>query len=718
LVKVFKNRITSFTLFRQKKLKKIAYQFATGVAFLLISLNVISEESGYLSYGVEEQELVVVNPIADSISIFFVSEGYEKVGEIGVGNFPVQALFNGSEILVSNHLEGSVSILGRDTLSVKKTISVGSRPYGLLKVGHLIFLALEGESKIKILSSGDYGLIGDIFLKHPPRKIYQHGNEIFVTSLNSGVIQTINLDNFSVAEYSLGNKASLSESISFDDKAQLAFLPQTFKNFENLNLDFDTTLFPSISIFDLPSKTNLRSRRVGLDVIDRPVGIPFDSKIINDKLYIVNAASNDLSIVDLSDMSGSGYLKVGNNPRALIFIEKINQILVNNVLDGTVTVIDAEENVEKFVFPSTALDEESLELVGQRLFNSSADTRLAKDQWIACSSCHFDGGMDEKSWHFEGMLVNTPSLFGLGFTSPYHWLGDLDEPQDVESTIQGLQAGSGLSGGGDNCDPACDTAPSNSGRSEDLDALAAYMETIKFPRIIGDKSEEIYAAGKDIFFRDDTGCAECHTPPIYMDGLEHAVANNATAINTPSLLDLGRSSPYLHDGRAKDLNSVLDEIADIGNHGSLSGVDSKARENLAYFLKNIEIQDKFLEEKISAAVDSATSLNSIVVESRNGHLNISLKKEPNPDEIVLFQLATPEGRKYWLSKKNSFTKDISYFEIGADDTGLITAPIKNIKEGEYEIKLLVTSSREFTDPEGWTYLASLRLFRSDSGLEF
>ncbi len=36
-------------------------------------------------------------------------------------------------------------------------------------------------------------------------------------------------------------------------------------------------------------------------------------------------------------------------------------------------------------------------------------------------------------------------------------------------------------------------------------------------------------------------------------------------------------------------------------------------------------------------------------------------------------------------KKNSFTKDISYFEIGADDTGLITAPIKNIKEGEYEI---------------------------------
>ncbi|NBS26668.1 MAG: hypothetical protein EBS81_10210, partial [Gammaproteobacteria bacterium] len=251
-------------------MKKIAYQFATGVAFLLISLNVTSEESGYLSYGVEEQELVVVNPIADSISIFFVSEGYEKIGEIGVGNFPVQALFNGSEILVSNHLEGSVSILGRDTLSVKKTISVGSRPYGLLKVGHLIFLALEGESKIKILSSGDYGLIGDIFLKHPPRKIYQHGNEIFVTSLNSGVIQTINLDNFSVAEYSLGNKASLSESISFDDKAQLAFLPQTFKNFENLNLDFDTTLFPSISIFDLPSKTNLRSRRVGLDVIDRP----------------------------------------------------------------------------------------------------------------------------------------------------------------------------------------------------------------------------------------------------------------------------------------------------------------------------------------------------------------------------------------------------------------------------------------------------------------
>jgi YVTN family beta-propeller protein len=144
LVKVFKNRITSFTLFRQKKLKKIANQFAKGAAFFLISLNVISEESGYLSYGAEEQELVVVNPIADSISIFFVSEGYEKIGEIGVGNFPVQTLFNGSDILVSNHLEGSVSIVDTDTLSVKKTISVGSRPYGLLKIGHFIF---EGERR-------------------------------------------------------------------------------------------------------------------------------------------------------------------------------------------------------------------------------------------------------------------------------------------------------------------------------------------------------------------------------------------------------------------------------------------------------------------------------------------------------------------------------------------------------------------------------------------
>ena len=51
-------------------------------------------------------------------------------------------------------------------------------------------------------------------------------------------------------------------------------------------------------------------------------------------------------------------------------------------------------------------------LNGKRLFHSSATPDLARDQWISCATCHFNGEMDGRTWFFPDGPRNTTSLLG------------------------------------------------------------------------------------------------------------------------------------------------------------------------------------------------------------------------------------------------------------------------------------------------------------------
>ena len=59
-------------------------------------------------------------------------------------------------------------------------------------------------------------------------------------------------------------------------------------------------------------------------------------------------------------------------------------------------------------------------------------------------------------------------------------------------------------------------------------------------------------------------CASCHasptytTPRVYRVGLEDEKGNDR--FNPPSLVGVGQRAPYLHDGRAKTLESVFSEV--------------------------------------------------------------------------------------------------------------------------------------------------------------
>ncbi|MGH9456114.1 MAG: cytochrome c peroxidase [Thermoanaerobaculia bacterium] len=161
-------------------------------------------------------------------------------------------------------------------------------------------------------------------------------------------------------------------------------------------------------------------------------------------LLVVHAGSNDLSIFPAAGGFAVAHLELGANPRRLALDSSGSRAYVNNALDGTLSVVDVNTPriVDTITVTSIPLPPDVL--LGKRLFHSSANPAIARDRWVACASCHPDGGSDGRTWFFPDGPRNTPTLLGVAETLPLDWSGDLDELQEVEDTIRRIQGVTGL----------------------------------------------------------------------------------------------------------------------------------------------------------------------------------------------------------------------------------------------------------------------------------
>jgi cytochrome c peroxidase len=96
-----------------------------------------------------------------------------------------------------------------------------------------------------------------------------------------------------------------------------------------------------------------------------------------------------------------------------------------------------------------------------------------------------------------------------------------------------------------------------------LRAIATFKRTLvtvpSYERwLAGDESAISAAAKRGVQeFRND-GCSRCHSGPMLSDFTRHRFTRNGEAIRTPSLRNVMRTAPYMHDGRAATLDQVFE----------------------------------------------------------------------------------------------------------------------------------------------------------------
>jgi len=225
------------------------------------------------------------------------------------------------------------------------------------------------------------------------------------------------------------------------------------------------------------------------------------------------------------------------------------------------------------------LTAEKIEL-GRRLFH---DRRLSRDHTLSCASCH-----DPKRAFSSPQPIavgvfgrrgrrNAPALINRGYGRGFFWDGrittleeqvlkPIEDPNEMDLPVAEAAARVALS-------PA-----------ELSHALASYVRSIlsggsPFDRFIdGDRTALSVAqqAGLRIF-RGKGNCTACHVGPTFSDERTHNTGaawrdgrlhdegrfivtgknDDRGAFKTPTLRDVARTAPYMHDGSLDTLEAVV-----------------------------------------------------------------------------------------------------------------------------------------------------------------
>lgn len=290
--------------------------------------------------------------------------------------------------------------------------------------------------------------------------------------------------------------------------------------------------------------------------------------------------------------------------------------------------------------PSLAAPDPAQAALGQRLFS---DKRLSGDGTQSCASCHQPdrGFADGQRLSLAGrrMLVrHTPTLMNVAYFPQLFWDGRSPslEDQALRPVINGAEMGRHPAVladaiAADAQYPRLFSAAFGNGEvTEDgiARAIAAYERTVvsgtaPFDRwLAGDERAISLSASRGFaLFNGKAQCSACHSGWLMSDGKFHdtgmpdsdlgrgGITNNRAfdhAFRTPSLREIGRTAPYMHDGSLVTLAAVVDHYADRKVRRKLVmpriTLSPSERADLVEFLSTLDSQDARSGVSTSGAV--------------------------------------------------------------------------------------------------------------------
>jgi cytochrome c peroxidase len=253
---------------------------------------------------------------------------------------------------------------------------------------------------------------------------------------------------------------------------------------------------------------------------------------------------------------------------------------------------------------------------GRKLFYNAIDEVTSGG--LSCAGCHPEGRDDGFVWtevqgpdigrpifvggsHVAGPGVprQTPMLSGrVAAKGPYGWHAQSDTL--TARAIEGFHLHrwvDPLTSEAFGWEDAPSQTPEARTRKEKsrATALAAYLRQGLVPPPASQASSPEQARGKQLFYSNEVGCANCHAQREYTDRVAHSLTQLPSlmgfqddpqpAFRTPSLLYVGGTPPYFHDGRDASLEDLIDHNDNrMGRTNQLSREDKAA---LVAFLRTL-----------------------------------------------------------------------------------------------------------------------------------
>jgi DNA-binding beta-propeller fold protein YncE len=362
---------------------------------------------------------------------------------------------------------------------------------------------------------------------------------------------------------------------------------------------FDRSVFPAVAVGD-PRAGRVRIEHFP-DLLVTPPHRPAEVAVDARALYLASAGSDDVLAIDRRTGWAEWHSRgIGREPGAITLDTARDRLYVLTITGQEIIALDAVTG--KVLARTRFADDPTPSRIarGRYLFGTATDKRLTKDQWMSCAVCHPSGEEDGRQWDLGKGRFDTRSLRGCLEAGPLHFDAHLDEIQDTYDFTRIVMAGQWFVSPNRMHPPLGEP---NAGLDSDLDALAAYVASLapREPPAPPPGAAALRVRGKAIFFSDEAGCADCHPAPLFTDSgkrgpdgryVLHDVGTHLACepealrrLDTPSLLGLHRSAPYLHDGRAKTLEEVFSTFNPNDRHGRTSHLSREEIHALCEFLR-------------------------------------------------------------------------------------------------------------------------------------
>ena len=212
---------------------------------------------------------------------------------------------------------------------------------------------------------------------------------------------------------------------------------------------------------------------------------------------------------------------------------------------------------------------------GERLFH---DATRCFQQWQSCITCHPGVRTDALNW----------DLLNDGVGNPKQTKSLLFSIQTPPAMISGIRRDA-------------ETAIRTGTRyilfahptEDDANAIAEFLRNLKpvpSPALVNGELSDFAKRGKDVF--DLASCSDCHSGDYLSDGKRHNVGTGTSREegkpwDTPTLREVWRTAPYLHDGRAATLEDVIGKANPDDRHGETSTLTDEQRGDLAEYLRSL-----------------------------------------------------------------------------------------------------------------------------------
>jgi cytochrome c peroxidase len=205
------------------------------------------------------------------------------------------------------------------------------------------------------------------------------------------------------------------------------------------------------------------------------------------------------------------------------------------------------------------------------------DATICYQQWQTCVSCHPDGRADGLNWDQQndglGNPKNTKSLLYSHVTPPCMITGIRESAEKavrngILHTLQTRQPET---------------------LAVDMDNYLKQLTPLESPYLQEYKQKDPKQKGKQLF--EEAGCIQCHGGKYLTDQEKYHVGTNGDdetrPFDTPTLLEVWRTAPYLYDGRAATLREAFTKYNTNDQHGYTKKLSKEDLDALILYINTL-----------------------------------------------------------------------------------------------------------------------------------